>query len=1328
MKSYKKILTPVVTFLTMLVLCSVTAFSSFAADDDFEKEISAFPESYKAGLRTLHEAYPQWKFVPFFTGLDWNTVINNEHNDYALVDDEITARIFKSLEPDDYNAQGDYFYYKDGGFVAGSRLSVEYFMDPRNFFNKSGIFQFEMLNFNSLYTVNAVEAVLDGSFMGDKNMTYKDAAGKVYTDNMTYAQAIYNAGKTYDINPCFLASKILNEVGSNGSGSVSGTNSTYPGIFNFYNIGATDGEGAIERGLLWASGNGTGRTSYHRPWNTPYKSIMGGAEFLAEEYIAAGQFTGYLQRFNVNPDSDYKLYSHQYMSNLSGALSQGHLTYLSYRELGMINREIVFSIPVYENMSDIDNRGKLIGVESTEQYATVTKGCAVYTGPSIDHEEYEYVAKGTEVKILSKSVTDAYYYPEILSEPYWYQIAFSSSGKVLTGYIPFVNLSVSSTVYVTQGLTDISLVRTDSVKNNIISSDPSAVTVIDGNTVNFLKKGKVTLYFYDSCGNFEEILFNVGDYASYYPSNLRLKITENSVTATVDANPKAVSYGFAVADSKGNFKKATFSSSESFTLSGLKSGTAYTVYAQNCYNKYAFSKTVSESFITKPQTVTNLKYVKSSSGTAELSWTGVENATGYEVLSYNEQSGSYSRVALVEFGTESYTLTAAQATAENFVVRAYSRYQSAVSYGDESNLVSLSDKPSMPDGIKISAVKADGYTISWAGDEKSDGYEVFVSPEGQSNFTLLKDTAEPKLVITGLAKGDVRNYRIRAYRSIEGTKIYSVASKAITGITLPGTTATLKVTPGSGRAMLSWKAVAGATGYTLYYRKSGGELRSVNTTSTFYEISKLDSFSTYYFAVAAYITRGENTVRGSLCSTQSARTLPASPQNISLVSAGYNYVQLKWYADSSLDAYRVYVLDAYGKLIGSKTTQSNTLKLGPLDVATSYKFIIRGYKLVDGKYIESENSVPFIASTDLPVPTSVKSTNITSSSFRLTWKGNANAVAYNIYLVQSGEAKKMKTVVTNYCDVDFLAASTVGKFCITASYKKGNALVESKPTAYFTASTKPAKVKYITTNAASDKVQLTWGDVKGAYCYRVYLYENGKFVLKKTLEETSCILTGLKDCSTNYVAVRAYFKNTTGAVAGEHITQKFYTRPLSVDKIVQSNRTDTSYTLTWKASSSPVNRYYVYRYNPATKNYVLLGSTSKTTCNIKNMTPGTIQRYAVIACVVKDGKAVVSSKFTYYYDCGTYLSKTENLRQTAATETALRINWDKVEGATGYRVYYYNTKQKKFVLLGTTAGTQATFRNLSSDTQYIFRVGAVRETSSVTFVGYYSSVLYATTK
>ena len=92
MRTVRKLVS--VLFVLMLGIMCVFSGLSVQAADDFEKQISAFPESYKPYLRELHEEYPTWTFQPFVTGLDWNTVIDNEHDDYALVYNPDAARIF----------------------------------------------------------------------------------------------------------------------------------------------------------------------------------------------------------------------------------------------------------------------------------------------------------------------------------------------------------------------------------------------------------------------------------------------------------------------------------------------------------------------------------------------------------------------------------------------------------------------------------------------------------------------------------------------------------------------------------------------------------------------------------------------------------------------------------------------------------------------------------------------------------------------------------------------------------------------------------------------------------------------------------------------------------------------------------------------------------------------------------------------------------------------------------------------------------------------------------------------------------------------------------
>ena len=104
-----------------------------------------------------------------------------------------------------------------------------------------------------------------------------------------------DAGKKAQANPYFLASRSKQEVGVNGSNATSGTYKGYAGLYNYYNIGASDGGDAVAKGLLWAKGGSSGATTYGRPWTNPYKSIVGGAQYIAKNYINAGQNTLYFQ-------------------------------------------------------------------------------------------------------------------------------------------------------------------------------------------------------------------------------------------------------------------------------------------------------------------------------------------------------------------------------------------------------------------------------------------------------------------------------------------------------------------------------------------------------------------------------------------------------------------------------------------------------------------------------------------------------------------------------------------------------------------------------------------------------------------------------------------------------------------------------------------------------------------------------------------------------------------------------------------------------------------------------------------------------------------------
>ncbi|MBQ9983342.1 MAG: SH3 domain-containing protein [Lachnospiraceae bacterium] len=334
-----------------------TTGDNTVTDQSFEVLLANFPESYKASLRSLHATYPNWRFVAVDTGLDWATVIQNEsvvgrnviQSNYPRGTASLAPFSYLSTESGAYNWGTDKYVVKDGvNWYSANSQVVAYYMDPRNFLNSTDIFQFEALAYDDSQNATVVQNILNNTFMSGDYNVYDSADKKNVTGS--YRQAFMDAGKTAVANPYFLATRVKQEVGSNGSNATSGTYAGYEGIYNFYNIGAFDGTDAVAKGLQWAKGGASNATTYGRPWTNPYKSIVGGAQYIAKNYINQGQNTLYFQKFNVKPLDPSDLYLHQYMTNVQAPYSEGRTTRNAYNTMGILSDAMVFYIPVYSNM------------------------------------------------------------------------------------------------------------------------------------------------------------------------------------------------------------------------------------------------------------------------------------------------------------------------------------------------------------------------------------------------------------------------------------------------------------------------------------------------------------------------------------------------------------------------------------------------------------------------------------------------------------------------------------------------------------------------------------------------------------------------------------------------------------------------------------------------------------------------------------------------------------------------------------------------------------------------------------------------------------------
>ena len=317
-----------------------------------EMKEAGFPASYWASLCSLKEIHPNWTFHAVQTGLDWSTAV-----------DRFTSCGDSLLQTSNSEWIDTSCSYTEGGFVSVNQQAVAYYLDPRNFLTERYIFQFEDNRYNpaleSQYA-NIARVIVDGA------QFYK------YHNNLGYdiASDIAEGGKTYNVSPTHLASRMYQELGATTrlqnlyQGTFAGEISYAPvnsdgthyydfrGYYNFYNIGVTGacvngGGGATYCGLTIAKNYG---------WNSVNKAIVGGSSFVYSNYIALGQYTSYLERFNVVPTDSSKLYIHYYMANMQAPSSEASTAYNAYKELGLLDSAFVFYIPVYNNMNaSIDN-------------------------------------------------------------------------------------------------------------------------------------------------------------------------------------------------------------------------------------------------------------------------------------------------------------------------------------------------------------------------------------------------------------------------------------------------------------------------------------------------------------------------------------------------------------------------------------------------------------------------------------------------------------------------------------------------------------------------------------------------------------------------------------------------------------------------------------------------------------------------------------------------------------------------------------------------------------------------------------------------------------
>ena len=1121
----KRVLSIFLSLLTILLIIPTFNFSAQAADYSAELRKKGFPESYISSLNKLKQAHPNWNFEALNVGEDFSYAVSQERKSHS----QQLIQMYSGNNGKDYYCtcskcykNGKYVIMEGTNWVSASQKAVEYYLDPRNFFDEQHIFQFESTTSTASETQAGVEGVLKGTWMENANITYKDKNGTLHTYSPVkkYSQAIMEAAKYSGLSAYYLASKICQEVGgkTNSAAGASGTYGNYKGIYNYYNIGANTG---ATDGLKWAaqsSGGGahvqtssgsnvnlrvspvngniiasvpsgtsvttfeytakqsdgykwvkltnvaiggknyTGyirsdyfvesasKDAYNRPWTNPYLTIYNGAKWIANNF--GNQYTGYLQKFNVNPKSSY-MHSHEYMANVQAAATESVKTYTAYKNAGSLNNPRTFSIPVFKNMPK--------ETLTTPKLNTIT------------------VNSNGSFTLSWNAVSDAVKYGIYLQD---------ANGKY--NWIA----TVTGTSYTT-GIAQYG--KTYSYKVLAVGSI-SSITSDYSNAVTAVNNKKLQTPSLKAAVN----------------SNGTFTLSWNAITGTKK-------YGIYLQNAKGTYDWIKTVTSTSYTTDVEPYGKtfSYKVLAVGSTNSIVsdYSNAVT-AVNNKKLSALTLKATVNTNSTFTLSWNAVTGAEKYGIYLQNAK-GTYDWIKTVT-GTSYTTDVTPYGKTYSYKVLAVGSSSSITS--DFSNAVTTVNNKKLQTPALKATVNANGtFTLSWNTITGADKYGVYLQ-DANGKFNWIKTVTNASYTTDVAQYGKTYVYQVLAVtnQNSSATSDFSNSVTAVNNKKLE--TPTLKATANAnGTFTLNWNAIAGTTKYGIYLQNAKGTYDWIATvTGTSYTTTNAAQYGkTYSYKVLAVgstnsiVSDFSNAVTIFNNQKLSAPTLKAT------VNANGTFT-LSWNDIYGAAQYEIYVLNNNtGKyqLNGTVSKTSATTAVAPYGVKYSYKV-----RAINSKDAVSDYSNVVTATNNKKLQTpALKVTENANGTFTLNWNAIAGTTKYGIYLQnENGTYDWIKTVTSTTYSTD------VAQFGKTYSYKVLAVGTSNSITSDFSNSVTAVNNKKLQTPSLSASVNynntftLSWNTAPGATKYGIYLQDaNGKYNWIATVTGTS-YTTGIAQYGKTY--------------------------------------------------------------------------------------------------------------------------------------------------------------------------------------------------------------------
>ena len=245
------------------------------------------------------------------------------------------------------------------------------------------------------------------------------------------------------------------------------------------------------------------------------------------------------------------------------------------------------------------------------------------------------------------------------------------------------------------------------------------------------------------------------------------------VTLKVTASPVGGEFNNVYVLKSSNPNVATVSDDGTIIAraTGITTITAYTVSGASS----------SVTFSVTPKKPENVKASAKTTTSAEITWNSVPNVTGYNIYRSTSKKGTFKNVG--SSTTNSFTDKGlSKGKTYYYKVASYVNSDGKQAISAYSSVVSVKAAAPAPAQISAKKAKSGAAKITWSKSTGATGYEVYMSTSAKGKFTKAGTIAKAATVTytkSGLKSGKTYFFKVRAYTTVSGKKVYSDYTKTV---------------------------------------------------------------------------------------------------------------------------------------------------------------------------------------------------------------------------------------------------------------------------------------------------------------------------------------------------------------------------------------------------------------------------------------------------------------------------------------------------------------------------------------------------------------------